>query len=150
MKLQRAARGGILFVSVVSCVPAAAQQASSLNLSLAEDDHSPATALVPVAGTLIAVRNGSASPNAAEPANKLDMVFDATIWSNKAVLRWLAAGAQNASAVFTVVNARHAPVTYKLTGISLRSLTISAQNGEGQASFILGAAHLSVNEVIID
>jgi hypothetical protein len=141
---------GVVVVWAACVMPAAAQQVGGLRLDLLGQDGVPAIHVVPVAGTLIVSRNDMTASGAAEPADKLDLVFGPVIWADKSVLQWLAARDAHASAVFTVAVGRQGPVAYTLTGISLRSLSITAQGGEGQASFVLGAAHVSVGGTAIN
>lgn len=122
-----------------------------MSLVLIADHGRRSTPITAIAGTLIASKSDQ-TPNAgrAEPANKLDLVFDAAIWRNSDVLRWLAWDGADAAAEFTVTDADHSRVIYALTGIALRSMTTTAQGGTSQASLIVGANHLKVGGIALN
>lgn len=136
----------------IGCIasPVAAQTGSSMTLVLVGDDGGQSKPLVPLAGTVIVAQSDALPTGSPETTNKLDLVFDPIIWTNAAVVRWLSGSGKGASAIFTVANVGQSSVRYVLTGITLRSATMTEQGGAAQASFILGASHITVGGTAIN
>lgn len=141
----------VMVVGGLASGSAIAQSTGSMTLVLIDDAKTRVAPVTALAGTLIVSRsNPMPSARSGEQLNKLDLVFDSTIWTNNDVLRWFATSGPRATAEFLVGGPDHTRITYTLSGITMRSMTATAQGGNAQASFILGADHVAVGNVALN
>ena len=122
-----------------------------MTLVLVFDDGRRTAPINPMVGTLVVTRNDAATAGqTSDPSDKLDVVLDPSVWSDPAILHWLAESSSHSSAVFTVTTPGRAHLEYVLTGITLRNMTMAEQDGAGQVSFVLASTHVSVDGVSIN